>query len=285
MTWLIAALSLLVAGSGAEAMEVLRDFPWSAAPGVGTVLPPDGATAFARLRLEHPGGGAARLPVLRIAEPGIRGFPYAITGLVRHESVADQGYLELWSVFPDGGRYFSRTLGTGPLGPLRGTSDWRPFALPFFAEPAAPRPVRLEVNVVLPGRGVVELGPLRLVQYRPGEDPLAIAGAWWSDRAGGLAGGLGGATLGGAGALIGWLASRGAARRLVLGLARVVAGLGGLALCAGGVAWWRGQPYAVHYPLLLGGMLAAAVFGGLLGVLRRRYEEVELRRIRAADAR
>jgi hypothetical protein len=285
MRWLIVALSGLVAFSGAAAEEVLRELTWTTVPAAGTVLPADATTGFARLRVSSPDGRPVRLPVLRIPGPGISGFPYAITGTVRHEGVAGQGYLELWSVFPDGGRYFSRTLGAGPLRALEGRSDWRPFVLPFFAEPATPRPVSLELNVVLPGAGVVELGPLRLVQYRPGEDPLAVAGAWWSDRAGGLVGGLGGAALGGVGALAGWLAARGKARRLVVGLASAVVTLGLLALLAGGVAWMRGQPYAVYYPLLLGGALGAGLFGAMLGVLRRRYAEVELRRMRAVDTR
>ena len=49
--------------------------------------------------------------------PAVTGDSYAITGKVAYEGVEGDGYLEMWSVFPDGSRYFSRTLDdAGPLG-------------------------------------------------------------------------------------------------------------------------------------------------------------------------
>jgi len=78
----------------------------------------------------------------------------------------------MWSVFPDGSRYFSRTLDErGPLAKLRGASPARPFALPFFLQPDSRRPLRLEVNVVLPAGGRVTLDALRF-----GSDAAALAG-------------------------------------------------------------------------------------------------------------
>src|SRR5207245_437754 len=102
--------------------------------------------------------------------------------------VEGSGYLEMWSRFPQG-RFFSRTLeASGPLGSLRGSSDWRPFVLPFFNGPGGAPPQELTVGVVLPGRGTVAVGPLRLVQFADDENPLAAGGAWWGGRAGGLVG-------------------------------------------------------------------------------------------------
>jgi len=54
-------------------------------------------------------------------------------------------------------------------------------------------------------------------------------------------------------------------------------------LVAGLVALGLGQPYAVYYPLLLFGGILTVVCGGLLPVIRRRYAEIELRRMTAMD--
>jgi hypothetical protein len=55
-------------------------------------------------------------------------------------------------------------------------------------------------------------------------------------------------------------------------------------LLAGLVALMLGQPYGVYYPLLLGGIITAAVCGGNYPVLRRRYDQIELRKMSAMDA-
>ena len=59
---------------------------------------------------------------------------------------------------------------------------------------------------------------------------------------------------------------------------------GVLALTAGVVAVLQHQPYAVVFPLLLLGVLATSICGGLLPIVRRRYAELEMRRLEAADA-
>jgi hypothetical protein len=273
------------------AEETVQELSWSSLQqsgklGGGTVLPPDGGRAFERLRVESPSGHAALVPILVIERPAIARARYAITGLVRYEAVEKTGYLEMWNFFPGGGRYFSRTLaGAGPLRSLDGTSDWRPFVLPFFNADSAPAPIRLTFGVVLPGGGRVDLSPLRLVQYGPGEDPLASRGQWWGDRVGGFVGGGAGGAVGILGALVAWLGSTGRARRFVLGLTTCVIGAGVVTFLVGAVAWSKGQPYAVYYPLLLIGVISPVVFGAALRTLRKRYEAQELRRMRALDVR
>jgi hypothetical protein len=73
------------------------------------------------------------------------------------------------------------------------------------------------------------------------------------------------------GALIGTLASRGRAPRLVLGTLQSAAALGFVLLAWGLAGLALGQPYAVWYPLLLTGALAAALGLGLHRSLKRRY--------------
>jgi hypothetical protein len=87
------------------------------------------------------------------------------------------------------------------------------------------------------------------------------------------------------GALVGTLAGIGNARRFVLALTAVVAVAGAASLLVGVVALLLQQPYAVYYPLLLGGILGMAIFGGQIPLLRRRYEQIELRKMAAMDVR
>ena len=266
--------------------EVVQDLPWTRAPeGATLVAPCPGRAAGACVRVERLAGGA--LTLARLERPALRTSVWALTGEVRYEDVQGQGYLEMWNLFPGGGRYFSRTLAErGPMGALSGSSGWRAFVLPFTSRPDLPAPVALEVNLVLPGRGAVEIGPLRLVQYSPGDDPLALAtGAWWSDRQAGLLGGIVGGGLGLLGGLIGWLASRGRGRGFVLAASAAIVALGALAAAAGIVALLRAQPYGVWYPLVLLGVLSLGVMGLGHRRLRARYDEVELRRLRALDVR
>lgn len=285
-----ALLGLGLWAAVASAEETVQELSWttlqSGRIAGGTVLPPDGGRAFHRLRVESPPGHATRVIVLTIERPAITRARYALTGLVRYEDVRKAGHLEMWNHFPGGGRYFTKSLAeAGPLRTLDGTSDWRPFVLPFFNADNAPPPTTLTLTVVLPGGGRVDLGPLRLVQYGPLEDPLALSDHWWGDRTAGLVGGVAGGVVGILGGLVGWLGGTGRARRFVLGLTRTLIAAGTMTLVAGAVAWSREQPYAVYYPLLLVGGISALVFATSLPTLRKRYEAQELRRMRALDIR
>lgn len=218
------------------------------------------------------------LPLAVIENPGIGGTGYVVRGEVAYD-VTGTGYLEMWSLFADGGAYFSRTLDTaGPLAALTGASEARPFELPFSLDGATP-PERLEINVVLPEGGSVRIGPLELASLD------ADAGAWWSDTTGNTAGAVMGTGIGLIGALIGILAGLGRARRLVLGVTTGMLVLGGLLLAVGLVAVAASQPFAVFYPPLLGGGIVLLVFGFSLPGVRKRYQDHELRRMAALDLR
>ena len=167
---------------------------------------------------------------------------------------------------------------------LGGTFAFRAFVLPFTAE-AGMKPEKLAVNVAFPGRGTVILGPLRLVELGPGDDPFVPAGAWLTSRQIGLIGGISGGVLGLAGALVGFLASRGQARPVVLALLRGMLAVGILSLAALGVAWGSGQPREVLLPFLLVGTIGTLVPAVSLGKVQRQYEELEFRRMKALDAR
>lgn len=288
MKGFVGACVLCLVSAAAPAEETVREITWGSlkqqsALRAGEVRPPGDGAAFEYVEVRNVEAEARTYTLFEIEAPPITRSRYGLAGQVRYQDVAGTGYLEMWSTFTGKGSFFTRALApAGPMESLSGSSSWRPFLLPFDAQGAG-TPTRLTVNVVLPGRGVVQLGPLRLIQYGEAEDPLAASGAWWDPRTAGLVGGLIGSVMGCLGALIGILAQRGKARALALGLARLMIALGVASLVAAAFAVFRRQPYEVTYPLFLVGTLALAVPGFVMPLLRRRYEEMELRRMQAQD--
>jgi len=166
--------------------QTLREVGWGELQkagrlGAGQIVQGDGPDGTTALKIEHASDDAASITVLTIEDPGITTSRYAIVGQVRCADVMKPGHLELLNYFPDGGPYFSRTLmDAGPMQKLQGTSVWRAFELPFTLTDSPLRPTKLELNVVLPGRGTVCLSPLRLVQYgtpQPTRRPARAADA------------------------------------------------------------------------------------------------------------
>ena len=128
---------------------------------------------------------------------------------------------------------------------------------------------------------------VRHCQFREARLPRTSAAGetWWTDQDAGWIGGIGGSVIGLLGALIGVLGGLGKARRFVIAITTTLIGVGVLSLIVGLIAVTLGQPYAVYYPLLLGGIILTAVCGGNLPGLLRRYQQVELRKMAAMDAR
>jgi len=264
------------------AQDVTIDWSRTVVTG-GVVLPGGGPGGAAVLELCTPGPGPASLHLVTIDHPSITGPAYAVTGQVRYQGVEGQGYLEMWTVFPDGERFFSRTLASqGALAALHGDSPWRSFELPFDLSGASQLPTRLEINLVLPARGTVWLGPLHLQRsYAPA---ATGQGGWWSERFATLVGVIVGSVVGVVGAIVGILGGRGKARRLVLALLVGMIAIGGCLVLVGAAAASSSQPRHVWYPLLAIGGASAIIALVILPVMRRRYAADELRRIVAMDA-
>jgi hypothetical protein len=278
--------------SAACAQEVVRQISWTDLQAAGQLnagqIASGGPTGqLEQLKVENPTDEPKTVTVLDMENPGIKMYHYAMEGSVRYENVKGKGYLEMWNWFADGGMYFSRTLGdSGPMQALEGSSDWRPFSLPFFSSAKSGVPKRIVVNVVFAGRGTVWLSPPKLLQYDgDGLAEESQRGRWWPRRTGSLIGTVGGLVIGFLGGLIGTLGGMGRARSFVLRLTATLIGIGVLSLIAGVVAVMVGQPFAVYFPLLLIGIILTAVCGGNLPALRRRYEQIELRKMAAMDSR
>lgn len=261
---LTTALTLTLVTAAVMAQPPLLRFDWAERQragkvATGKVLAHDGPGGAAALRIHNDGKAPKRATLLIVDAPDIQQLRWRMSGQVRYEDVAGQAYLELLNVLPSGA-FFTRSLAPeGPLGELTGSSDWRPFVLPFDASRGGQPPDKLLLSVVLPSRGTVDIGPVELCEG--GGSYGAAPAAWWGDRtAGWLFGGLG-ALLGCFGGLLGTLAGVGRARRWVrsgfVGAAALSAG----ALGAGAWAWTAGQPHQVFYPLLLLGVVGMAAFG------------------------
>ena len=291
MRWLIIVLASLSIVGSAGAEDVLREVAWSELEQAGielpgTVLPADEDTAFDRLVVEKSDNEAATMHLASITDLTTLGRYFSLRGRVKCESVEGQAYLEMILYLPDGRRPYSRLLAdAGMVRSLEGSSDWRWFMLPFdFGAQAPPQVQRIDLNLIMPGRGRVSIGPVSLLRFDDRAAMFAAPGAWWSDRSAGLIGGVGGALIGCMGALIGVLGSRGRAKRLVVTLMRLQIGFGVVSLIFGIAALILGQPYSVYYPLLLLGVICTVVPAGLLPGIRRRYQQEELRRMDAVDA-
>lgn len=273
------ALAIVLCASSAFAAEVVKSFSWS-----GSAFEQGKEIDNGAMTVE----GQPAVALTLSDEKGLDVGPpaYAFAGEVRYDGVEGNGFVEMWSVFPDGSRYFSRTLAAaGAAKSLSGTSDWRPFVVPFFLGDNSPRPVQILLNVVLPGKGKVALRSLQLVQYRSGEDPLLLPGQWWGERAGGLIGGSVGGLFGILGGLIGVLAGCGRARGSVIAMLWTmgICGIFSAAACIAALACR--QPYAVWYPFALPAVILTALGFAMLPIARRRYAQIELRRMEALDTK
>jgi hypothetical protein len=222
----------------AAAEKPLREISWVALRDQGALAEGSQVQADGSLSLASKPGQGLSVTLAEIANPGITRDRYVVRGRVRYHGVIGEGYLEMWSLFGDGGRYFTRTLGdAGPLQKIAGTSDWRDFGLYFDATGAAAPPEKLILGLVLPGAGVVSISELTLVELDPAMR-LENVGRW-----GGIAGGI----LGVFGAIVGSLAGAGRARTFVLASLKVLmaAGLAGLAV--GILALFRNDPRETYY--------------------------------------
>ena len=130
----------------------------------------------------HAVPGKQRHLLVVLPQPGINSPVYALKGMVRHDNVEGDAYLQMNSDFGDKGVFFTKSLASsGPLATLSGSSDWRPFVLPFYAnrgdqlQGASLLPGEITLALHLPGAGSVSIRDVRLYQYVSDENPLASA--------------------------------------------------------------------------------------------------------------
>jgi len=288
MKHLFVFFSLLLLPVSVSAEELVRTVSFSEADESGALRAGDLTDGETLTVTAEPGKPFQLL--IELADPGIRSPVYALKGMIRYENVEGDGYLQLDNDFGARGTFFTKSLAmAGPLGKLSGSSDWRPFVLPFYAnsgdqaDGTSPIPEKLFLGLFLPGSGTVSIGGVGLYQYAAGEDPLQSAGQWMGDRNATLLGAIGGSLLGIWGAVTGVLSARGKARRFVLGSAMVLLLIGVASLGIGVAGLAISQPYAVFYPLILIGIVLIALMTVLRRTLSVRYEQLELQTMQSMD--
>jgi hypothetical protein len=218
---------------------------------------------------------------------------YVVRGQVQYRDVEGAAYLEMWNVMPDGRRSFSRTLAEhGTMRKIQGTSDWREFELPFNLMGHRPESVTLEINVVMPGKGTIELTGLTVSDMKTSASS-AVAGELYNQLTGAFIGALGGLC----GTFAGCLATlfcllymrlvpRGEGREL---LTKIVVGgivIGAICLPVGLGAIILRQPYAIWSIFVVIGVLFLLIPPFILRQMQKDYEQaaVELRKLQALDA-
>ena len=289
---LLAAVCLMAAACPASAEEVVQEFSWKALKesgelAAGQYIAPGTLpqTPFAGLKLTNSNSGPLEVKLLALRDPSITTNLYALTGKVKYQGVAGRGYLEMMNHFPKG-RYFTKTLAeSGPMQYFSGNSGWRPVVLPFSFHQDNGTPEKITLRLILPQAGTVYLSNFRLMQYKPGENPLAAAmpGGWWKARTAGYIGGISGAFIGILGALIGFLTAWGRSQRFVMMALNVILFIGVAALAMGGIALLQAQPYAVFYPLLLLGGICTVLSLVLRKPVKQVYQNREMRKMQAMD--
>lgn len=235
----------------------------------GEVLVPAGRQE-AVLHLEATGVHSS-VEVLVLEHPALERAVFELRGVVRTEGVEPAGMLEMWVDYGPHGRFFSRTQGQGTHAPLVGTSDgFRRFVVPFTGRDGQPVE-RIELYVVLPAQGVVELGGIRLVEI----DQVglsAIHGAWWDQYTGKLITYAGSAGIGLLGCLVGLLALFRLGSGLVMFLLHLMlVSCMGLGLC-GVIAMGFEQEGSVYFPFLVMGGVGIVCAVALYTPVRRRFD-------------
>ena len=292
---LLIMLTTFAVVSALSAEQALGEYDWSKLPSGARLLGgvPMKVEDRTVLKLVNTNTTPLHVRIMDIQQPPITRMAYGLTGEVKCEGVQGDAYLEMWNCFAPAkegsgeNRYFTRTLGavSQPMGKLTGTMDWRAFSLPFDRTGANGSPTRLELNLFLPAQGTVYLGMVKLVESRRGVAALLVpANAWWGDQSAGLIGGIGGACIGCFAGLLGWLAAQGKARAFVLLSLRVLVLLGAVSTVAAVIAIAGKQPYAVWFPLTLGGLLLLSIIPFRLRQFQIHYRELELRRMNSLDA-
>jgi hypothetical protein len=268
--------------------EMLKEISWQALAQDDQIT--SGELVDESLKLVNETSQSKTFGILSLPNPGITSPSYAINGEIKYEGVEGVGYLEMWNHFPAGKSYFTKTMASsGPLQNIQGSSGWRQFSLPFYVRDESgwldDRPERLELNVTLQGKGTVFIGPVTLVQEADsGGAKKRTDGAWWSRSFGNKLGAYLGSLIGILGGIVGWLGGNGKARGFVMVSLWSLLVFGLCSLATGVVAVILHQPYMVYYPLLLLGIISAAVSTSCIRTFRKRYEKAELRRMLAIDA-
>lgn len=109
-------------------------------------------------------------------------------------------------------------------------------------------------------------------------------GGWWSPEVAPWIGVIGGPLIGLFGGLLGWLSQRGKARNAVLVTWKCCIAFGIACLIATVIGLIVRQPWYVNMPLAVFGIVSTVVFGAMWPSAKKRYLDMESRRMTSMDA-
>ncbi|NOY93011.1 MAG: hypothetical protein GXP55_17645 [Deltaproteobacteria bacterium] len=206
--------------------------------------------------------------------------PHAVVelrGNVRGRDISPAAQLVLWLDYGEGHRYRVATDGAGATAALEGSFESRPFRIPYAGREGDTLR-RIELELELPGRGVVAISPLRLVALDQRGLPARMRPWFAGTDVDPLFGPVGLGLLGCA-LFVGLLAIVGRLRDLALSILRLVSLAGLLLMGAGGFGMSQSQPAAVTLPLLGAGGIALVFALLLYGPTARRFRTAEIKRL------
>lgn len=287
-------LVVVLFGSSVAAEDHVSTTRWSELKSAGKLVPGEivqaptegSQAAEEELLISNDSGQPLLAKLVTLESPGISKFNYKVSGRIRYEEVEQPGHLEMWNHFAGGGAYFTKTLAdSGPMGVIHGASPSREFVLPFRSSSESGVPTKLEINLILPANGKVWVSHLQLSEFEASQwgDAMTAEGAWWGNRTAGWLGGVLGPLIGIMGAIVGTLSGLGRGRKVAIGICWFSIVFGIVCLVAGIVAVAMSQPYVVYFPLVLIGVLSTVIMSSVLPTIRKKFEEVELRRMEAMD--
>lgn len=241
------------------------------------------------LKIEKTNKAPLEITLLAITNASLIKKAYSVSCEMKYENVSgagpwgNQNRLQLVCDMPPpvpGGD--ESTNGSG-FRPILGTANWDFYDFPVDRNvpgnmALSSDPIQMDLKLTLLGEGTVYLRPIKLWGLK------SSGGWWWSEQQGGLIGGIGGSVIGCLGGLLGWLASKGKGRNFVLGTMKLLIVAGVLLTLAGLIAALLKQPYFVWYALLLPGVILVLVLSLNMHSIRRRYDELEIRRMTSMDA-
>jgi hypothetical protein len=252
------------------------------------------------LKIENTNNSPLKISLLKITDSSVIKKTGSISCEVKYENVFPNGNGSRFDGLPVSGSFQSPDTQYGlqwfcispptVLGgdkstntmyyPMSGTSNWRRYDFPseVWMRTDANSPREVGISYFFQGRGTVYLRPIKLMKW-----VSLNSSNWWTPQQSGLIGGIGGSIIGCFGGLLGWLVSKGKARKFVLTATASAIVLGFLLTIGGLVAAILKQPYAVWYALLLPGVILVLVFSLNLHSIQRRYDELEIRRMTSMD--
>ena len=176
--------------------RIVRVLKWDeVSVGSGATVSNSGPEGASSVLIRRADSSPVTLALFALEKPGVETKAYAWRGKIRYQGVEGAGYLETWNQFAPSEpgkpklRAFSRSLAeVGPFSKISGSSPWRDLFIPFDATGANGQVERIEFNLVLPGRGEVEIADLELIEFADAGAMFASMGAGSAPQSFGLSG-------------------------------------------------------------------------------------------------